>query len=305
MTVQSARPGNTLARPGTLAPSRPQRSERQRFLRVVFGRRVMVVSVAIILTLILVAILAPVIAPYDPYQQNLRAALQPPSLAHPAGTDALGRDALSRIIYGARTSLAVGLISVTIGGVIGTVLGLMAGYFGGWLNTLIMRTVDAQLALPPLILTLAIGAALGGGLQSIIISLGIALIPTYARVTAGQVLTVTHTEYVTACRVVGCGNLRTMLLHIFPNCVSPLIVLVSLNLGVAILAEAGLSFLGLGITPPGAAWGSMVNDGQRYLATQPWLSIAPGACIVLVVLAFNLVGDGLRDALDPRIRGTR
>jgi ABC-type dipeptide/oligopeptide/nickel transport system permease subunit len=259
---------------------------------------------AIIVSLVFVAALAEVIAPYDPYKQNLREALQQPTSAHWLGTDPLGRDTLSRIIYGSRVSLAVGLIAVSIGAVIGMSLGLLAGYFGGVLNTLVMRLIDALMAIPPLMLALAIGAALGGGLGNIMISLGIAVIPTYARLMRGQVLTVKQADFVRAGEVIGSSDLRIMLMHVLPNCLSPLIVLMTLNLGGAILAEAGLSFLGLGITPPGAAWGAMVNEGYRYLLTHPILSFAPGFCVMLVVLAFNLVGDGLRDALDPRLRGT-
>jgi ABC-type dipeptide/oligopeptide/nickel transport system permease subunit len=167
-----------------------------------------------------------------------------------------------------------------------------------------MRFIDALMAIPPIMLALSIGAALGGGLGNLMISLGIALIPTYARLMCGQVLTVKQSDYVTAGEVIGGNDLRIMMVHIFPNCLPPLIVLITLNLGTAILTEASLSFLGLGIRPPGAAWGSMVNDGYRYLLTNPILSFAPGFCIMLVVLGFNIAGDGLRDALDPRLRGT-
>jgi peptide/nickel transport system permease protein len=182
-------------------------------------------------------------------------------------------------------------------------LGLLAGYFGGLLNMLIMRSIDGLMAIPSIMLALAIGWALGGGLTNVMIILGISLVPTCARLMRGQVLSVKQADYVTAAVMIGARDLRIMLTHIFPNCLSPLIVLITLNLGIAILAEAGLSFLGLGIAPPGAAWGSMVNDGYRYLLTNPILSFAPGFCVMLVVLAFNLVGDGLRDALDPQLRG--
>ena len=276
----------------------------QRFLRVFLGRKVVIFGAVIIVILILVALTADWITPYDPYQQNLRDALKQPSSAHLLGTDALGRDTLSRIIYGTRTSLAVGINSVGLAALIGMALGLIAGYLGGWISTLIMRCVDALMAIPPLMLALSIGAALGGGLTNVIISLGISLIPTYVRLMRAQVLAVKQADYIKASEVTGASDLTTMLVHVFPNCLSPLIVLITLNLGVAIIAEAGLSFVGLGITPPGAAWGSMVNDGYRYLMTNPILSIAPGFCVMLVVLAFNLVGDGLRDALDPRLRGT-
>ena len=282
----------------------PRTNEFQRFFRVFLGRKVVILGALVILMLILVAIFAPLIAPYDPYQQNLRKALQPPSRGHLLGTDSLGRDELSRIIYGTQISLAVGIISVGIGAFIGMMLGLIAGYFGGITNTLIMRFIDALMAIPPIMLALAIAAALGGGVRNVVVSLGVALIPTQARLMRGQVLTIKQADFVTAGEVIGCSDLRIMLVHIFPNCLPPLIVLITLNLGVAILAEAALSFLGIGITPPAAAWGAMVNDGYRNLLTHPLLSFAPGLCIVLVVLACNIVGDGLRDALDPRLRGT-
>lgn len=282
----------------------PRSYARRRFVRVFLGRKVVILGAAIIALLVLAALLADVISPYDPYRQNLRESLQQPSPAHLLGTDALGRDTLSRVIYGSRTSLAVGLVSTLIGAVVGMALGLLAGYYGGILNTLIMRFVDALMAVPSLMLALAIGAALGGGLTNVMISLGISIVPTYARLMRGQVLTVKQQDYIAAGEVIGGSDLRIMLWHILPNCLSPLIVLITLNLGAAILAEAGLSFLGLGINPPGAAWGAMVNDGYRYLMSNPVLSFAPGLCVMLVVLAFNLVGDGLRDALDPRLRGT-
>jgi ABC-type dipeptide/oligopeptide/nickel transport system permease subunit len=273
-------------------------------VRVFLGRKIVILGVGIITLLLLTALLADVISPYDPYKQNLRESLQQPSPAHLLGTDALGRDTLSRVIYGSRTSLAVGIGATLIGAALGMALGLLAGYFGGILNTLVMRFVDALMAVPSLMLALALGAALGGGLTNVIIALGISIIPTYARLMRGQVLTVKQQDYVAAGEVIGGSDLRIMLLHVLPNCLSPLIVLITLNLGVAILAEAGLSFLGLGINPPGAAWGAMVSDGYRFLMSNPILSFAPGVCVMLVVLAFNLVGDGLRDALDPRLRGT-
>lgn len=276
----------------------------RRFLRVLMGRRVVVFGVVVIGLVVFGAIFAGLLAPYDPYAQNLRESLQPPSMAHPLGTDALGRDTLSRIIYGTRTSLAVGIVSVGIAALAGMTLGLVAGYFGGTADSLVMRSVDALMALPPLMLALALGTAMGGGLGNVMISLGVALTPTYARLMRGQVLKIRRADFVQAGEVIGSGSLRIMLRHVLPNCLSPLIVLITLNLGVAILAEASLSFLGLGITPPGAAWGSMVYDGYRYLITNPILSFAPGLCILLVVLGFNMLGDGLRDALDPRLRGT-
>ncbi|MBI5033328.1 MAG: ABC transporter permease [Chloroflexi bacterium] len=297
MTTMSAALDDSLEMP-------PRSSTLRRFLGVFFSRKVVVFGAGIMFLLIVVASLAEFISPYDPYAQNLRESLQQPSAAHWLGTDPLGRDILSRIIYGTRTSLAVGLVSVGIAALIGMSLGLLAGYFGGLLDTLIMRFVDALLAIPGLMLALALGVALGGGLTNVMISLGISLIPTYARLMRGQVLTVKQADYITASDAIGASDLRIMLVHVFPNCLSPLIVLITMNLGLAILSEAALSFLGLGIKPPGAAWGAMVNDGYRYLSTNPLLSFAPGFCVMLVVLAFNFVGDGLRDALDPRLRGT-
>jgi ABC-type dipeptide/oligopeptide/nickel transport system permease subunit len=272
------------------------------FLSVFAQRKVAVFGAAIILLLVAVAVFAGPIAPYDPYKQNLRAALQPPSHVHLLGTDPLGRDVFSRIIYGTRTSLAVGLISVGLGSLIGMSLGMLAGYRGGVVDALIMRFVDAMMSIPSLMLALAVGVALGGGLSNVIIALGFALIPVYTRLMRGQVMVVKEEEYILAAKALGASHGRIMLRHIFPNTLPPLIVLVTLNLGVAILAEAGLSFLGLGIAPPGAAWGAMVSDGYRYLGTNPVLSLAPGTCIILVVLAVNFFGDGIRDALDPRLR---
>ena len=282
----------------------PQRNEFRRFLRVFFGRKVVLFGAVAILMIIVSSVFAPVLAPYDPYQQNLRETLQQPSLKHPLGTDGLGRDLLSRIIYGTRVSLAVGIVSVGVSAFFGMMFGLIAGYFGGITNTFIMRCIDAMMAVPPIMLALSIAAALGGGLVNVMISLTISFIPPLARLMCGQVLTVKQADYVTAGEVIGCSNLRVMLVHIFPNCLPPLIVMVTLNLGISILAESGLSFLGVGIRPPTAAWGSMVSEGYQYLLSNPILSFAPGLCVVLVVLAFNMVGDGLRDALDPRLRGT-
>lgn len=282
----------------------PQSNELRRFIRVFFSRRVVVFGFIIIVALLFIAIFAPFVAPYDPNKQNLMESLQEPSAKHLLGTDFLGRDLLSRIIYGSRISLAVGIVSVLIAGCIGISLGLISGFFGGIIDHLIMRFIDALMTIPPLMLAIAVRAVLGGGLTNVMLSLGISLIPTYARLMRGQVLSVKQADYIMAAEIVGGSNLRIMLLHVFPNCLSPLIVLATLNMGFAILAEAGLSFLGLGIAPPTPAWGAMVNDGYRYLMTNPLLSFAPGFCVMLVVLAFNIVGDGLRDALDPRLRGT-
>jgi len=282
----------------------PRRSELRRIVRVFLGRKVVVFGGVVILGLIITAIFAPVLSPYDPYETNLNNSLLHPCKQHLLGTDSLGRDTASRIIYGTRTSLMVGVVSICIAASIGMILGLIAGYFGGIVNAVIMRFMDAVMAFPVLLKAVVLAALLGSGLRNVMIALGIGLIPVYARVMCGQVLGVKETDYCTAARAIGATNLRIMLRHVVPNCFPPLIVLVTLQMGVAILAEAALSFLGIGIAPPGAAWGAMVSDGYQYLLTHPILSFAPGLAIMLVVLSFNLVGDGLRDALDPRLRGS-
>lgn len=277
----------------------------RRFFRVFLARTIVKISLAVLVIMILLALFAPIVAPYDPYAQNMANSLQKPSWDHWLGTDLLGRDILSRIIYGAQTSLLVGFVAVVIAGSVGMTIGLLSGYFGGILDTILMRVMDALIAIPTIILALAIGAMLGGGIGNVILALGIAIVPGYARLMRGQVLAVKQSDYIIAGELMGMSNIRNMLVHVLPNCISPLIVLITMNLGMAILAEAGLSFLGLGIKPPGAAWGSMVNDGYLYLLQNPLLSLAPGAAILIVVLAFNIVGDALRDALDPRLRGAK
>jgi ABC-type dipeptide/oligopeptide/nickel transport system permease subunit len=256
-----------------------------------------------LLVLLIAAIFAPQLAPYDPYKPGVAGSLVKPSLKHPLGTDLLGRDTLSRLIYGSRTALTVGLISVGIASIIGLTLGIVSGYFGGIINMFIMRAMDAFMCFPMILLALVIAAVLGGGIHNVIIALSVAIIPGYARVTHGLTLSIRENDYILAERAMGATNKRTMLRHVLPNALPPLIVLMTLQLGSLILAEAGLSFLGIGIEPPGAAWGSMVNDGYKYLQRNPVLSFAPGLAIMMVVFAFNMVGDGLRDALDPRLRG--
>jgi len=281
----------------------PRVSGLKRFSRVFLGRKVVVFGLIVIAALVITAVFAPFITPYDPYKQNLKNILDKPSSRHLLGTDTLGRDTLSRIIYGTRTSLMVGIVVIFLAATIGMFLGLVAGYFGGIAYTVIMRLIDALMTFPMILLALTIAAVLGGGLKNIIIALGVALIPPYARLMCAQALTVKQNDYVLAGRAVGGSNLRIMLRHVAPNCFPPLIVLMTMMMGSAILAEAGISFLGIGIKPPGAAWGAMVSEGYRYLLTTPILSFAPGLAIMLVVFAFNMVGDGLRDALDPRLRG--
>ncbi len=260
-------------------------------------------ALAIIALLILAALLAPIISPFDPTKQNFSDALSGPSARHPFGADNLGRDVFTRVVYGARVSLQVGLIAVSISLIIGTTLGLIAGYNGGsFLDTLIMRCMDALLAFPTLVLALAITAALGPSLRNVMIAVGIVGIPSYARLVRGQVLSVAKREYIEAARVVGVPTPRIIWRHILPNVTAPLIVQASLGIAFAILSEASLSFLGLGVQPPTPSWGGMLSFGKDWLDRAAWMAIAPGSAIFITVLAFNFLGDGIRDALDPRLQ---
>jgi peptide/nickel transport system permease protein len=272
-------------------------------IRVFFKRKLAVIGFVIIMLLILVAIFAPLLTPYDPIKVDTKNRLLSPSWDHPLGTDNTGRDTLSRIIYGTRTSLMVAFGAMGIAAVAGVAIGLIAGYFGGIVYAVFMRFIDTMMSIPMLILALFLAAMFGGGLKNVIIALGISLTSIYARLMCGQVLAMKENDYILAVRSLGAGNLRTMLQHILPNAFPPLLVMVTLQLGTMILAEASLSYIGIGIQPPTPAWGAMVNEGYPYLFTQPVLSIAPGIAIALVVFGFNMVGDGLRDALDPRLRG--
>ena len=279
------------------------KSEMRRFFKIFLGRGVVVLGMVVIFLFLTVAFFAPLIAPYDPYEPDLFNVLSHPSKLHLLGTDALGRDTLSRIIYGTRTSLSIALIVVFSAGIMGMTLGLLAGYYGGWGYLIIMRFIDATMAFPMVLLAIVIATLLGGGLKNVIVALSVAMTPGYARLMCAQVLSIKENDYIMSSRSLGAGNARIMLRHVLPNCLAPLMVLMTMMLGGVILAEAGLSFLGIGITSPTAAWGSMVNDGHPYLLELPILSFAPGFAIMLVVFAFNMVGDGLRDALDPRLRG--
>ena len=250
--------------------------------------------------IVLMALAAPVIAPQDPLAMSVPDQFQPPSRAHWFGTDEFGRDILSRVIYGARISLRVGLLATLLAVGVGMLVGLISGYFGGWVDGVSQRIIDVMLAFPGLLLALAIVAILGPGLQNVLIALGIGGIPYYARLMRGQVLSIQSGEYVDAARVVGAGDARIMLRHIFPNTLSPLIIVASLDLGFNILSAAALSFIGLGAQPPTPEWGAMLSSGRDFMRDQWWIATFPGLAIVVTVLAFNLLGDGLRDILDPR-----
>jgi ABC-type dipeptide/oligopeptide/nickel transport system permease subunit len=288
----------------SLPEAQPRISEWRRFRRVFFQRRIVMFGLFILLILGFTAIFAHRLAPYDPYKQDLNNILLQPSKAHLLGTDAIGRDTLSRLIYGSRTALTVGFLAMAISASIGVTLGIIAGYFGGIINMAIMRLTDVFMPFPMIVLALLISALLGGGIHNVILALGIATVPVYTRVTCGMALSIRENDYIMAERAMGASHMRMMVRHVLPNAFPPIIVVITLQLGFLILSEASLSFLGIGIEPPGAAWGAMVNEGYRYLMKLPILSFAPGAAIMLVVFAFNMVGDGLRDALDPRLRGT-
>jgi peptide/nickel transport system permease protein len=282
----------------------PRVSESRRFIRVFFQRRIVIFGLAVLVLMFFCAAFAPWISPYDPLAQNLRSNLQQPSSTYWLGTDALGRDTLSRLIWGARTAAMVGFLTVTFSAVIGTIFGTLAGYYSGPVNMTIMRITDIFMPFPMIVLALLFATVLGGGMLNIILALGIATTPAYIRVICGMALSVKENDYILAEKSMGASDLRIMLRHILPNSFAPIIVTITLQLGFVILSEASLSFLGIGIRPPTPAWGSMVNDGYHQLSRVPILSFAPGAAIMLVVFAFNVVGDALRDVLDPRLRGT-
>lgn len=259
-------------------------------------------SAILILLILMASVFAPVIAPYDHLKQSLAERLQDPSLAHWLGTDELGRDVLSRIIFGARVSLTIGLVPTLISMAIGTVLGMCAGFYGGKTDFIIMRCADIMLAFPSLLLAMVVMYTIGGSLLNIFIALSLVNWASTARIVRSQTLSLKEKEYVEAARSIGVNKRTIMFRHILPNCIPSLIVLFTLNIPSAILSEASLSFLGIGAQPPSASWGLMVVRGKKYLFTEPWLSIAPCVAIMVVVLAFNFLGDGLRDVLDPYLK---
>ena len=255
---------------------------------------------AVVVFFVLIALLAPWLAPYDPVATNWSAIRAAPSAAHWFGGDELGRDVLSRIVWGARASILAGVVSVSISLALGVPIGMLAGYAGRWVDALISRVTDAMLACPFLILAIALAAFLGPSLTNAMIAIGISATPVFIRLTRAQVLSAKAEDYVEAARALGNPHLRIALRHIFPNIVAPLIVQATLAIAAAVIAEASLSFLGLGQQPPAPSWGSMLNTARNYIDQAPWMAIWPGLSIFLLVLSFNLLGDGLRDALDPR-----
>jgi ABC-type dipeptide/oligopeptide/nickel transport system permease subunit len=291
---------------GSIRASGPaERARRWTVLRRAARARLAPFGAAVLALSVLLALAAPLVAPYDPLAQNLGNTLAPPDRVHLLGTDNVGRDVLSRVIWGTRVSLVAGLVSVVLAGVAGSVLGVVAGYCGGRVDGLVMRVMDAVLSFPPLVLALALGAILGAGLGGVLLALGVVYTPTFARLMRGQVLTITARDYVDAARGLGASGWRVALRHVVPNAINPIVVQASLSVAFAILAEASLSFLGLGVQPPQASWGSMINAGRGYLQQAPWIVFGPGAALFVTVVGLNFVGDAVRDALDPRTRDER
>ena len=258
------------------------------------------VGLAVTLAFLALTLLAPLLAPYDPYDQDLSSALSPPSLAHLFGADQYGRDMLSRVLYGTRTALLAVLVADGLALVVGCSLGLVAGFFGGWAEAAIMRLVDMLLAFPYLLLALIIVAALGPGLTNSMIAIGIVYTPQYARLIRGQVLSIRKADYVRAARALGASRTRLVLRHVLPNSFAPILVMATLQAGSVVVETAGLSFLGLGAQPPSPDWGALLADGQSYFLTAWWIATFPGLAIFLLVLGINLLGDALRDQFDPR-----
>lgn len=264
--------------------------------------KVAMVSLAVLIAIILVSVLAPIIAPYDYAETDKQNTLAGPSKNHWLGTDRLGRDILSRLIWGGRQSLQMGIIAVLIAAVVGVIIGSIAGYFGGWLDNLLMRLLDIYQSIPMMLLCITFAAILGPSLRNAIIAIGISMIPAFARMMRASILTVRESEYIEAAICCNATNRMIIMKNIIPNAISPIIVNITMSIGGAVLSGAGLSFIGLGVEAPMAEWGAMISDARNYIRSYPTLALYPGICIMITVLAFNLLGDGLRDALDPRLK---
>ena len=275
----------------------------KKFVKVLFSRKIVLISFVGVLIFLFIAIFAPWLAPHDPNKTNLMDSLRKPGAEYLLGTDNSGRDVLSRVLYGTRVSLIVGVLAVMIACAVGTFFGMVAGFFGGLVDDIINRISEAIRSIPQIVFAMALCAVLGGGIINLSIVLGISNMAIYIRMMRGQVLSIKETDYIMAGKLQGNGNFSLMFRHILPNSISPIIVTMTQQVGQTILAEAGLSFLGLGISQPTASWGSIVSDGRNFLLQNPTFSIAPGICIALLVIFLNTLGDGVRDALDPRLRG--
>jgi peptide/nickel transport system permease protein len=264
--------------------------------------KIAVVSLFIIILVVIIAILAPLIAPYSYDTQDAAHPFAESSWEHPLGTDRLGRDVLSRLIYGASQSLQVGAISTCIAAVIGIIIGAIAGYYGGWTDNLIMRLLDVYQSIPMFLLCVTLAAVLGPSLRNAIIAIGVSMVPGFARLMRASILSIREMEYVEAAKSINASNARIIRKHIIPNAIAPLIVSITMGIGSSALAGAGLSFIGLGVQPPIPEWGAMISDARNYMRNHATLALYPGICVMITVLAFNLLGDGLRDALDPRLK---
>ena len=281
-----------------------KKQTRKQFWRVFFGRGFLSkISFVLLILFVVIAILCPVITPYSPYEQDLKNALQGPSKEHWFGTDNLGRDLLTRTLYGARISLCTGLLSSIFALIVGTTLGLIAGYFKGFISSFIMRLVDAHLSIPGLILTMCLVAIFGGSILSVSIMIGISTLPGYVRMVYGQVLSLRENDYVTAAELIGQSKAEIMFKHLLPNAFPTIIVMFTGSVGTAVMIESGLAYLGIGITAPTPAWGTMISEGYTYFVFKPMLALVPGIALMLLIITLNIVGDGLRDALDPRLKG--
>src|SRR5690554_797707 len=277
-------------------------SQFRRIMKQLLRNRRAVVGGIVLLIIVFMAILAPYVTTHDPVKQNIRNQLQPPSREHFFGTDQFGRDIYSRVIYGARLSLRVGFLAISFALVVGCFLGLVSGYYGGWLDMIVMRVIDILLALPGFLLALSIVAALGPGLENVIMAIGVSYIPSFARMMRSAVLATRELDYVDAAQALGASDWRIIFQHILPNSISPIIVLTTLSMAGAILSAAGLNFLGMGAQPPTPEWGSMIATARPFIRVSHWAVTVPGLALFITVMCLNLVGDGLRDALDPRLK---
>ncbi|MFN8525910.1 MAG: ABC transporter permease [Chloroflexota bacterium] len=291
-----------VARPATAPPPSQRVLGRRRWARPLVRNKLVLVGLVLAVAQAAIALLAPLVAPANPVEMNAGRALQGPSLSAPFGTDRFGRDVLSRAMYGARASLSIGVGAIAIAALVGTIVGLTAGYRGGVVDNLLGRVMDVFFTFPSLILAIAISVALGLGTQNALLAIAATYWPAFGRVVRGATLAERGREYVEAARVIGAPSLRIVRGHVLPNVLSPLIVQATVGISQAIIVESSLSYLGLGTQPPTPSWGTMINEGRTFLGTAPWISVFPGAAIMLAVLAFNLVGDGLREVLDPRMR---
>lgn len=275
----------------------------QRFFSILFQRKIIIVCCVILFLFVFGSVFANVIAPYDPDDAVMRESSQGISSAHWLGTDNLGRDTFSRILYGGRVSLAVGVLATLVAAAIGILIGMVAAYFGGWVDMVIMRLCEAMMSIPNIVLAMSLIAVFGSGLINLVIIMGISSVPVFVRMMRAQALQIRESEYIKCCETQGAGNLYIMFRHILPNAISPLIVMMTQMVGGMILMESGLSFIGIGVQIPMSSWGTMISDSKTYLASNPVQAISPGICIALLVVCLNEIGDAVRDGLDPRLRG--